>query len=115
MKLDLRKFYEFTEQLSIESKEKGVITLAKSSLLGTQSYVMEEMAKGLDDDVHFFVILKGRQLGVTTISLALDLYFQFTMPGLQGTLVVDKEENREMFRSTLGTYIRGCRRSGRFR
>jgi len=105
MKLDLRKFYEFTEQLSIESKEKGVITLAKSSLLGTQSYVMEEMAKGLDDDVHFFVILKGRQLGVTTISLALDLYFQFTMPGLQGTLVVDKEENREMFRSTLGTYI----------
>ena len=76
-------------------------------LLGTQTYVMEEIQKGLDEDVHFFVILKGRQLGITTISLALDLYWQFTHPGWQGTLVSDTEENRDMFRSTLGMYIEG--------
>jgi len=76
-------------------------------LLGTQTYVMEEIQKGLNDDVHFFVILKGRQLGITTISLALDLYWQFTHPGWQGTLVADTEENRDMFRSTLGMYIDG--------
>ena len=68
---------------------------------------MEEIQKGLDEDVHFFVILKGRQLGITTISLALDLYWQFTHPGWQGTLVSDTEENRDMFRSTLGMYIEG--------
>jgi len=76
-------------------------------LLGTQTYVMEEIQKGLNEDVHFFVILKGRQLGITTISLALDLYWQFTHPGWQGTLVADTEENRDMFRSTLGMYIDG--------
>ena len=77
------------------------------TLLGTQTYVMEEIDKGLKEDVHFFVILKGRQLGITTVSLALDLYWQFTHPGWQGTLVSDTEENRDMFRSTLGMYIEG--------
>ena len=68
---------------------------------------MEEIKKGLENDVHFFVILKGRQLGITTISLALDLYWQFTHPGWQGTLVADTEENRDMFRSTLAMYMEG--------
>ena len=77
------------------------------TLLGTQTYVMEEIKKGLEDDVHFFVVLKGRQLGITTISLALDLYWQFTHPGWQGTLVADTEENRDMFRSTLAMYMDG--------
>ena len=77
------------------------------TLLGTQTYVMEEIDKGLKEDVHFFVILKGRQLGITTVSLALELYWQFTHPGWQGTLVSDTEENRDMFRSTLGMYIDG--------
>ena len=105
MKFDLDKFYRFCAQLKIESKEQGLIPLGKP--LGTQTYVMNEIAKGLENDVHFFVILKGRQLGITTISLALDLYWQFTHPGWQGTLVADTEENRDMFRSTLAMYMEG--------
>ena len=77
------------------------------TLLGTQTYVMDEIAKGLDEDIHMFIILKGRQLGITTISLALDLYWQFIHPGWQGTLVSDTEENRDMFRSTLAMYMDG--------
>jgi len=102
---DLQKFYKFCSELKIETKEEGLKKLG--TLLGTQTYVMEEIQKGLQDDIHFFVILKGRQLGITTISLALDLYWQFTHPGWQGTLVADTEENRDMFRSTLGMYIDG--------
>jgi len=102
---DLKKFYKFCSELKIETKEEGLKKMGK--LLGTQTYVMEEIKKGLENDVHFFVILKGRQLGITTISLALDLYWQFTHPGWQGTLVADTEENRDMFRSTLAMYIEG--------
>ena len=105
MDFDLAKFYKFCAELKIETKEEGLKKMGK--LLGTQTYVMEEIDKGLRDDVHFFVILKGRQLGITTVSLALDLYWQFTHPGWQGTLVSDTEENRDMFRSTLGMYIDG--------
>jgi hypothetical protein len=105
MKFDLQNFYNFCRQLRIETKEKGLVRM--DELLGTQTYVMQEIAKGLADDTHFFVILKGRQLGITTISLALDLYWHFINPGLQGTLVTDTEENRDMFRGTLGMYMDG--------
>jgi hypothetical protein len=105
MKFDLQQFYRFCQQLKIETKESGLKRM--DHLLGTQTYVMDEIAKGLEDDIHFFVILKGRQLGITTISLALDLYWHFINPGLQGTLTTDTEENRDMFRSTLAMYMDG--------
>ena len=104
-KFNLQHFYYFCKQLKIETKEQGLRKM--DNLLGTQTYVMNEIAKGLQDDIHFFVILKGRQLGITTISLALDLYWHFMHPGLQGTLTTDTEENRDMFRTTLAMYMDG--------
>ena len=77
------------------------------TLLGSQTYVMDEISSGLANDIHFFVILKGRQLGITTISLALDLYWHFKNNGLQGTLTTDTEENKDMFRGTLAAYMDG--------
>jgi len=105
MSFDLKRFYKFCSQLRIESKEHGLVRMDK--LLGSQTYVMQEIAKGLEDGIHFFVILKGRQMGVSTISLALDLYWLFTHPGLQGTLTTHDEESRDMFRSTLSMYMDG--------
>jgi len=102
---NLQHFYHFCKQLKIETKEQGLRKM--DNLLGTQTYVMQEITKGLENDCHFFVILKGRQLGITTISLALDLYWHFMHPGLQGTLTTDTEENRDMFRSTLAMYMDG--------
>jgi hypothetical protein len=105
MKFNLKQFYHFCAQLKIETKEQGLRKM--DNLLGTQTYVMDEIADGLANDIHFFVILKGRQLGITTISLALDLYWHFIHNGLQGTLTTDTEENRDMFRSTLAMYMEG--------
>ena len=103
---NLKQFYKFCQQLKIESKEQGMITLG-NTLLGSQTYVMDEVAKGLDEGIHFFIVLKGRQLGITTISLAMDLYWHFLHGGMQGTLTTDTEENREQFRSTLQMYMDG--------
>jgi hypothetical protein len=105
MKFNLAQFYKFCSQLKIETKEQGLKKM--DTLLGTQTYVMDEISQGLQQDIHFFVILKGRQLGITTISLALDLYWHFIHNGLQGTLTTDTEENRDMFRSTLSMYMEG--------
>jgi len=81
MKFNLQQFYKFCAQLKIETKEQGLRNM--DHLLGTQTYVMEEISSGLANGIHFFVILKGRQLGITTISLALDLYWHFTNAGLR--------------------------------
>ena len=103
MKFNLKQFYAFCSQLKIETKEEGLKRM--DNLLGSQTYVMEEITSGLAENIHFFVILKGRQLGITTISLALDLYWHFINSGLQGSLTTDTEENRDMFRSTLSMYM----------
>ena len=102
---DLPNFYKFCNQLKIETKEQGLRKM--DNLLGTQTYVMNEIDKGLKQGIHFYVILKGRQLGITTISLALDLYWHYIHNGLNVTLVTDTEENRDMFRGTLGGYMDG--------
>ena len=85
MNFNLNQFYKFCSKLQIETKEQGLRNL--DNLLGTQTYVMDEITQGLKDNIHFFVILKGRQLGITTISLALDLYWHYLNNGLNGTLV----------------------------
>ncbi len=105
MNFNLNQFYKFCSKLQIETKEQGLRNL--DNLLGTQTYVMDEIAQGLKDNIHFFVILKGRQLGITTISLALDLYWHYINNGLNGTLVTDTEENRDMFKGTLTAYMDG--------
>jgi hypothetical protein len=105
MSFDLKRFYKFCSQLRIESKEHGLVRLDK--MLGTQTYFMDEIGAGLENGIHHFVCLKGRQLGISTISLALDLYWLFTHPGLQGTLTTHNEESRDQFKSTLAMYIDG--------
>jgi hypothetical protein len=108
MSFDLARFKQFCAQLRIESKEHGLIKLGK--LLGTQTHFMDEVAKGLEEGVHFFVCLKGRQLGISTISLALDLYWIFVHGGLQGSLTTHDEPSRDMFKSTLTMYMDGLPR-----
>ena len=98
---DAARFENFCGKLRIDTKELGRVPL---KFLGTQRYVVEEIAAGLADDVHTFVILKGRQLGISSVTLALDLYWMFKKRGLQGAVVTDSDENREVFRSYIEQY-----------
>jgi hypothetical protein len=107
MKFPLDSFWRFCSQLRVDTKERGQTTLSKEILLGTQTHFIEEIVKGLENDVHFFVDLKGRQLGITTICLALDLFWHFRHSGMQGTLIADGERNREQNRATLRMYLEG--------
>lgn len=104
---NLKNFWRFCSALRIDSKELGLTTLSPENLLGTQRYFIEQVAKGIEEGIHYFVVLKGRQLGITTICLALDLYWEFRHSGMSGSLVTHDEETRDMFRSTLTMYMDG--------
>ena len=95
------RFERFCGKLRIDTKELGRVPL---TFLGTQRYVVEQIEDGLKNDIHTFVILKGRQLGISTVTLALDLYWMFKNRGLQGAVVTDTDENREVFRSYIEQY-----------
>lgn len=100
---NIEAFERFCGKLKIDSKELGQVPL---TWLGTQRYVVEKIAEGLAQDKHTFVILKGRQLGISTVTLALDIYWLFKHSGLQGAVVTDTDENREVFRSYIEQYIK---------
>lgn len=106
MKFDTEEFKRFCFDLRVDTKEAGVLRLGEH-LMGTQKYFIDEVARALEDDVHYLVVLKGRQVMVSTICLALDLYWAAKYSGIQGTLITDTDENRDMFRETLSMYLEG--------
>lgn len=102
MEFSPERFEAFCKRLKIDTKEKGRISF---QWLGTQRYLVNEISQALKRDIHTFVILKGRQIGISTVSLATDLYWISKHPGLQGAVVTDTDENRELFRSYLEQYL----------
>lgn len=103
-------FLDFIDNLSIDSKETGVTPL-RDALYEAQLMFLEEVCEGLERGVRHFVCLKARQLGISTISLAMDLFWLSVHPGLQGGLVTDTEGNRDKFRIILERYIESLPRS----
>ncbi len=98
----LDKFKDFCQNLVIDSKEQGLVALR---MMGSQRYMIDEIGKGLEEGVRHFVILKGRQMGISTVSLALDLYWMFRNPGIQGSIVTDSDTNRDFFKSVVSDYL----------
>jgi hypothetical protein len=104
MSFDLAHFWRFCSQISINTKELGTIRM--DNPFGTQRWVMRQIAKGLDEGVHNFTVLKCRQIGLSTVSLALDLYWVFQHPGLDATIITHDDEAQGAFRTQLEEYYR---------
>ena len=68
-------------------------------LWGSQKRLLDEMAEGMDQGVRTFLILKSRQLGITTISLIIDVAWLAMYPGTNGALVVHNGGAKEKMRT----------------
>lgn len=88
-------YYDFTEKVKIDSKETGVSTLVPYA---AQHRFINGIFDGLEAGRHWTVCLKARQLGITTFSLLLDLFWLRYFDGIQGALVADSEGNKEKLR-----------------
>jgi len=99
-------FYYFTKALQIDSKERGLTSLGEC-LLGSQFILLQKIREGLKEGVHEFITLKSRQLGISTMSLAIDLYNAYSHPAVNGALVTHDEASRNQFRTTLALYRSG--------
>jgi len=103
----LKLFQDFIGDIRISSKEsisqdeRG----AKLELWESQRRFIQEVGSGLDEDIHKFYCLKSRQLGVTTVSLAIDVFWMALHPNIIGCLVTDTEKNREANRMLLEKYV----------
>lgn len=105
----LPAFKKFIKFLKIQSKDapSGLDGAgADLNLYGSQMRFLEEMAAGLAEGVRIFYCLKSRQLGVTTISLAIDVFFLAMFPGTRAALIVDESRNAESFRRIVELYVK---------
>lgn len=93
---------QFCRAMKISSKEEGVVPFR---LNRPQQIVMDRLFSALDRDVHNFLILKPRQVGISTISLAIDLFWLIYFDGMQAALVADREDNKEKFRAILKQFL----------
>lgn len=100
-------FMKFIEHIRIVSKE--VVSVdsrgAQLKVWGSQRMFLEQICAGLDEGVRFFICLKSRQLGITTIMLVIDIWWLAVHDATQGALVCDTEVNSAANRATLTQYI----------
>lgn len=101
-------FNRFAAQARISSKELSSGADARGSKIDmwtSQERFLDMVLDGLIADIHDFTCLKSRQLGITTISLLIDIFWLAMHPGIIGALVVDTETNRDTFREVLRRYV----------
>lgn len=105
----LSLFTEFTANIRIPSKEMesydpndpGV----PLKLWTSQTRYMEEIAEGLERGVRTFSCLKGRQEGISTVSVAVLVFWCAFFGGTQAALVTDTATNSGKFRALIRRYI----------
>jgi hypothetical protein len=103
---DFREFHQFSRALRINTKEYGLLSLGDNPLT-PQTYLLEEIEKGFNDGVREFVTLKCRQIGISTLTLAIDMYFINKYTGINGALITHTDDARAQFRTTLELYRAG--------
>lgn len=88
-------FVKFCQHLRIPSKSKGVVRL---NLNKPQLYLLSQIEEGLSQGIRSFVVLKARQMGITTFSIAWNLFWAFRNAGINGVIISHQEEQKEYIR-----------------
>ncbi len=101
-------FRDFSRDVRISSKEvtssdeRGVPLV----LWESQRRFIDEVGRGLDEGIRIFNCLKGRQSGITTICLLIDLFWLAMHPNMKGALVGEKQGTIDENRGILQHYVR---------
>jgi hypothetical protein len=94
-------FYEFLGYLRINSKERGGDYCLADGVYEAQYRLLDSIWDGLSEDIHDFKCLKSRQLGISTISRALVIFWLGMHKGMQGAMIFDTESHKEEAREEI--------------
>lgn len=96
-------FMDFLQLIKVASKE--MTEPSPIEPYEAQLRFLNAICEGLDNGQHFLVCLKARQLGISTLAWALDIFWLWMHPGLQGALIFDTGDNRDIARQTISDMI----------
>src|ERR1700757_4340068 len=75
------------------------------NLWTSQTRVLEQICDGLENGVHTFYILKSRQLGVTTVTLAILIFWLALHPNTIACQVSESDKSSAKNRATITAYL----------
>jgi len=87
--------WKYALQVPLATKDFGIKPITP---WGTQRAALRTILEGKRDGVNQFLIVKARQVGLSTFMLILTLLWMQRFPGLQGVTITDSPENKEYFR-----------------
>ena len=97
-------FYDFMSEARINSKDLGEIILGEH-LYRAQRTFFSAVFDGMEQDIHTFDALKSRQLGISTSTRALSVFWVGMHDGLSGACVFDTDTNKQNARREIETMI----------
>ena len=97
----LPAFRVFLSKVKIQTKNsaEGPTSIV---LYRAQEMFLEKISECVQLGIRNLVVLKARQLGISTLMLVLDLFWLYSNAGLQGAMIADTADNRENFRKQIG-------------
>lgn len=99
-------YMNFRKHVTINSKELGQIKLGEVPMYGSQKRFLDCVFDALARDIHDIKILKSRQVGITTETRVLSLFWLGMHPGLKGSLVFDTNPHRDEARNEFVTMLK---------
>ena len=94
--------YDLLTSVEIDTKELG---RARVEPWLSQRLVIDTVAKGLNEGVHEFVVLKCRQVAITTVASVIELFWALANPGVQGAIIADRTDNLERLRRIFASLL----------
>jgi len=76
--------YDLLQSVEVDTKEEGRCHVEPWM---SQRMVIDAVAKGLNEGVHEFVVLKCRQVAITTVCSVIELFWALANPGVQGAII----------------------------
>jgi hypothetical protein len=87
--------YDLLGSVEVDTKERGRCHVEPWP---SQKLVIDSIARGLNEGIHEFVILKCRQVAITTVCSVIELFWALANPGVQGAIIADRTDNLERLR-----------------
>ena len=94
--------YDLLSSVEIDTKELG---RSRVEPWLSQRLVIDAVAKGLSEGVHEFVVLKCRQVAITTVCSVIELFWALANAGVQGAIIADRTDNLERLRRIFASLL----------
>ena len=94
--------YDLLSSVEVDTKEQGRCHIEPWM---SQRLVIDAVAKGLNEGIHEYVILKCRQVAVTTTASIIELFWALANEGVQGAIIADRTDNLERLRRIFASLL----------